>query len=98
MSHSYTCTHYDKTDIFYHKNDVQKRGFDASTPQHIIIQKAIEHGCPVVVKNGKRAKWYLKGKGLSYDEVTLAIEEKKGIKRDGVFTIHITSVHTQCSH
>jgi len=56
-------TRYIKCDILLHKNDVEWYGFDKTKSEGEMIDLAVKNECPIIIKNGKNGKWYLKGKG-----------------------------------
>ena len=56
---------YTNTDVYIRGNDVEWYGFDKNTTLGEMIDKAIEHKCTVITKNGG-GKWYLKGLGKDY--------------------------------
>ena len=85
---SYTkITRFSKCDILLHKNDVDWYGFDKTKTEREMIQLAIEHQCPIIIKNGINGKWYLKGKGKTIDYLKSLIYEKVGLSRNGVFCL-----------
>ena len=45
-----------------------------------MIDLALKHRCPIIVKHGK-GKWYLKGNGRDKDEIQRQIEKALGKKR-----------------
>lgn len=57
---------YDNCDVYMHKNDVERYGYDKNTTFGEMINKAIEHNCFIIVKNGN-GKWYLKGLHKDYN-------------------------------
>jgi hypothetical protein len=83
----YNIIKYHNCDVFRGNNNIQKKGFDGKLSEKHMIQLAIEHGCPLIVRSGIKGKWYLKGKGKSIDELKEKIEKNKGNSGDGVFTI-----------
>ena len=77
----------------YNKTDVFHGGDDAIYPKDKtlgeMIDLAIKHKSPILVKAGKNAKWYLKGSKRTTDQILTALQEKEGKSRDGVVTYYI---------
>jgi len=85
---SYTnITRFPKCDILLHKNDVDWYGFDKTYTEGQMIDLAIKHQCPIIIKNGINGKWYLKGKGNTIESLKRKIHEKVGLSRNGVFCL-----------
>jgi hypothetical protein len=88
-------TRFSKCDILRGKNDVQSKGFeiiykdDKLKDELEMIGLAIKHKCPILVKDGHKGKWYLKGQGKSIDYLKSKIEENIGESRDGVYCLLI---------
>ena len=80
---------YENCDILINRNDIEKYGYPKETTEEEMIELAIEHNCPIVVKSGRNGKWYLKGKGRSNEFLQSEIEKKLGTFRDGVYTLHL---------
>jgi len=80
---------YDKTDVFRGNNNIEKNGFPKDKTLGQMLDIAIQHRCPIIIKAGKNAKWYLKGSGKSATEIVNALEEKKGKYRDGMIAYYI---------
>ena len=59
-------------------NDIEPYGFDKSKTLGEMIDIAIENGCPIIIKAGADAKWYLKGKGRTNEYLKNKIEERTG--------------------
>ena len=78
---------FQQTDILIGRNDVEKYGFAKTISEEEMIQLAIKHGCPVIIKNGKKGKWYLKGRGITHEALRQKIANNLGEKREGVYTI-----------
>ena len=72
-----TITLYRNTDIYGGVNDVERLGFDKNMTFGAILDLAILHRCPVIVKNGN-GKWYLKGQCKTPEEIAQKIEQHKG--------------------
>jgi hypothetical protein len=68
-------------------NNVCITGFDKNMTRDEIILLAIYHNCPIIVKNGRRGKWYLKGQGKSFDDLKREMETRPANERDGVYCI-----------
>lgn len=77
-------SHYFKTDILIGSNDVEEKGFPKTHTLEQMMTMAIEHKCPIIIKNGTNGKWYLKGKSKSLDELKHLIAMNRGLSRDGV--------------
>ncbi len=81
----YRRTIFPKTDILKGCNDVEDKGYTASKTLDEMIQLALENDCPVIVKGGVNAKWYLKGKGMSMDSIRELIRQNHGkAPREGI--------------
>jgi hypothetical protein len=78
---------FQKCDILIGRNDIEKYGFAKTISEDEIIRLAIRYGSPVIVKNGKKGKWYLKGQGISHEALRQKITSNLGEKREGVYTI-----------
>jgi hypothetical protein len=78
---------YLKCDILINQNDVEKCGFDKNKTEGEMIDLAVENSCPIIIKNGKNGKWYLKGKGKTIENLKSKINEKIGKSRNGVFCL-----------
>jgi hypothetical protein len=70
-------------------NDIEPYGFDKLKTLGEMIDLAVLHKCPIIIKAGTNAKWYLKGKGRSYDSLKGKITENIGKEKDGVYCIII---------
>jgi hypothetical protein len=84
-----TITRFLKCDILISQNDVELYGFPKSKTEGEMIDLAIEFRCPIIVKNGIKGKWYLKGKGKHIIELKSKIDKNLGKSRDGVFCLLI---------
>jgi hypothetical protein len=82
-----TITRYANCDILLHKNDVELNGFDKTKTEGEMIDLAVKHGCPIIIKNGPNGKWYLKGNGQSIEFLKSAINKQVGQSRDNVFCL-----------
>jgi hypothetical protein len=51
---------YEDCDVYHGDNNIERLGFDKTTSFGSMIDKAIEHKCNIIIKNGN-GKWYLKG-------------------------------------
>ena len=80
-------TRYSNCDILLHKNDVEWYGFDKNMTEDEMIDLAVKNDCPIIIKNGKKGKWYLKGKGKTVKFLKNKINEQIGKSRDGVFCL-----------
>ena len=61
-------------------NNIMCYGFDKTLSYGEMIDLALKHRCPIIVKHGK-GKWYLKGNGRDKDEIQRQIEKALGKKR-----------------
>jgi hypothetical protein len=86
MSYS-SITRFSNCDILISKNDIEFYGFPKTKTEGEMIDLAVKHGCPIIVKNGKKGKWYLKGQGKQIAELKSKINENLGKSRDGVFCL-----------
>lgn len=68
---------YSNTDILVGCDSVSPYGFNKDMTFKEMVSLAIEHKCPIIVKNG-RGKWYLKGQGKTIEQLRGKIEENKG--------------------
>lgn len=82
-----TIERFQQCDILIGRNDIEKRGFAKTLSEEEMIQHAIKYGCPIVVKNGKKGKWYLKGRGIPHEALSQKIANNLGTSREGVYTI-----------
>jgi len=80
---------HDKCDFLKFRNDVEPLGFDKNYTELEMIGFALEHGCPIIIKNGKRGKWYLKGKGRTEEYLIRLIQKNLGREREGVYCLFI---------
>ena len=80
-------TRYKNCDILIGQNDIEYYGFDKTKTEGEMIDLAIIHNCPIIIKNGLNGKWYLKGKTKSIDILKNKIEQNIDKFRDGVFTL-----------
>jgi len=73
-------TDYERCDFWLHQNDVEPYGFDATLSREHMIGVAVLNRCPLIVRGGKEgnAKWYLKGRGKTRDEILKKIEKHRG--------------------
>jgi hypothetical protein len=85
---SYTkITRFLNCDILKRQDDVEFYGFDKTKTEGEMINLAVEYGCPIIIKNGKNGKWYLKGQGKTIEFLQNKINEEIGQSRDGVFCL-----------
>jgi hypothetical protein len=84
-----TITRFSNCDILISKNDVEYYGFPKTKTEGEMIDLAIEYRCPIIVKNGNKGKWYLKGRGKQIADLKNKIDENLGKSRDGVFCLLI---------
>jgi hypothetical protein len=68
---------HDKCDVFFGQNNVERLGFAKNKTFGEIVDLAILHKCPIIIKNGK-GKWYLKGVGKDEHEIHDAVIKNKG--------------------
>jgi hypothetical protein len=81
-------TRYDKCDISG-KNYIEENGFDKNLSEAEMIEKAIQHKCPILIRNGRNGKWYLKSLGRNIEELKEKLAENTGKSRDGVYVLLI---------
>ena len=77
-------TKYDRCDFLRDNNNVQRLGFESNKSLGEMIDLALTHKCPIIIKNGRKGKWYLKGQGKTTEFIKGLIELKQGTKRVGV--------------
>ncbi len=77
-------TKFDKCDILIGNNNVEKLGFDKTKSLGEMIDLAINNNCPIIIKAGLNAKWYLKGQGKDIEFLKTKINQNIGQHRDGV--------------
>ena len=82
-----TITRYQKCDILIFKNDIENNGYDKNKSEGEMIDLAVKHGCPIIIKSGKNGKWYLKGNGYTIKHIKNEINIKSGKFRDGVYCL-----------
>ena len=80
-------TRYLRCDILLHENDIEYYGFDKNNTEGEMIDLALKNDCPIIIKNGKKGKWYLKGKGKTIDYLKNKIDNYIGKSRNGVFCL-----------
>lgn len=78
---------YLKCDVLRNRDDVEPYGFAATYTEDEIIELAMKHGSKIVVKNGHKGKWYLKGKGKTAEYLQTKIDKGIGKFRDGVYCL-----------
>jgi len=78
---------YLQCDILIHKSDIQKYGFSANYTEEEMIALAMNHGSKIVVKNGEKGKWYLKGKCKTTEYLQMKIDKNIGKFRSGVYCL-----------
>jgi hypothetical protein len=76
--------------IANHENHVSQRGFDKTMKEEDIIRIAIENWCPIIVKNGKNGRWYLRGRGKTTEFLQSQLEQNAGNHRDGVYCLWLS--------
>jgi len=79
---------FDKCDILKKSHDEISYSKDEYNEIQIIAL-AKQLMFPIVVKNGKNGKWYLKGKGRKLEKLTAKIQENRGKSRNGVYCLLI---------
>jgi len=79
-------TRYENCDIFIGQNDVEVLGFSADKTLGEMLDLAMHHKCPVIVKNGK-GKWYLKCNGRSITEIEHSIRQNKPSPRRTLYLV-----------
>jgi hypothetical protein len=77
-------TKYDRCDFLRDNNNVQRLGFERNKTLGEMIDLAVTHRCPIIIKSGPNAKWYLKGQGKTTEFLRAEIERKRGTRREGV--------------
>ena len=82
-----TIQRYSNCDILIGSNNVEKYGFDSHKTEGEMIDLAVKHRCPVIVKDGPTGKWYLKGQNRSIEYLKHKISMASGKSRDGVFCL-----------
>jgi hypothetical protein len=80
-------TRYVNCDILLNKNDVEYYGFDKNMTEGEMIDLAMKNNCPIIIKNGHKGKWYLKGQGKTIEYLKIKINEQIGKSRNGVFCL-----------
>lgn len=89
ITYARSITVFPRCDILVGKNDVQRLGFDKDLTDIQVIALAVKHNSPIIVKNGRSGKWYLKGNGMDMDVLKEKLEEQKGKSREGVYCMLI---------
>ena len=77
-------TSFSNCDILLHNNDVEVHGFEKTKSIGEMIDLAVKNDCRIIIKNGTKGKWYLKGKGKPIEYLKSKIDERLGKSRDGV--------------
>jgi len=80
-------TRYLKCDILFHINDIEHNGYDKNITECTMIDLAVLNNCPIIIKNGKKGKWYLKGREKSIEYLKSEINKQIGKSRNGVFCL-----------
>ena len=75
-------------DILVGQNDVEPYGFDKNKTLGEMLDLAILHKSPILIKNGK-GKWYLKGKGRPYEALERSIKNNKPMPRRVLYFIKL---------
>jgi hypothetical protein len=70
-------TQYIDCDVYIGGNNIEWLGYDKNTTFGEMVNKAIEHKCTIITKNGG-GKWYLKGLDKNYAESKEKIEKNMG--------------------
>lgn len=65
-------------------NNVERLGYESNKTLGEMINLALANKCPIIIKNGRNGKWYLKGQGKTTEFLKAEIERKKGTTREGV--------------
>lgn len=68
---------YEDCDIFIGGNNIEWLGYDKDTTFGEMVDKALEHQCCVITKNGG-GKWYLKGLNKTPEEAREKAEQNAG--------------------
>jgi len=82
-------TKYDRCDFLLgfssnNNNNVERLGFEKTKTLGEMINLALIHKCPIIIKNGNKGKWYLKGQNKTIEFLKGEIDKKKGTTRQGV--------------
>jgi hypothetical protein len=65
-------------------NNVERLGYDRNNTLGEMIDLALAHKCPIIIKSGRNGKWYLKGQGKTNEFLKDQIQRKTGTRREGV--------------
>ena len=68
---------YNDCDVYICGNSIEWYGYDKTTSFGEMVDKAIEHNCNIITKNGN-GKWYLKGLDKDYNLSKEKIEKNVG--------------------
>ena len=68
---------YNNCDVYIRGNNIEWNGYDKNTTFEEMLEKAKEHRCCIITKNG-RGKWYLKGLGKDYTSSREKLEKNLG--------------------
>jgi hypothetical protein len=77
-------TKFNNCDILIGNNNVERLGFDKTKTLGEMIDLAINNNCPIIIKSGLNAKWYLKGQGKNIEFLKEKINQNIGQHRTGV--------------
>jgi hypothetical protein len=77
-------TKYDRCDFLLGNNNVQRLGFEGNKTLGEMIDLAVSHKCPIIIKNGNQGKWYLKGQNKTTEFLKGEIDKNKGTTPEGV--------------
>ena len=78
-------TKFENCDILrgWNYNNVEEYGFDKEKSLGYMIDLALQHNCPIIIKSGFNGKWYLKGQNKDVETLKIKIEENIGLYNDG---------------
>jgi len=68
---------YSDCDVYIRQNNIEWYGYDKNITFGEMINKALEHKCSIITKNGN-GKWYLKGQGKDYRVSKEKLEKNMG--------------------
>ena len=81
-----TITRYPNCDILINWGK-SKEGYPSTKTDGEMIDLAVANGYSVITKNGKRGKWYLKGKDKNIEFLRNKLDENVMRHREGVFCL-----------
>ena len=90
-------TKFENCDILIGNNNVERLGFDKTKTLGEMIDLAIINNCPIIIKGGLNAKWYLKGKDIEFLKEKIN-ENIIRLGHDQPYQTHQSIIYCQFDH